>query len=115
MFTNHEESAMKVTLEFNLPEEQEEFDRTQQAGKMHAAFWDIGNDLFRPARKHGYSESHIQGLIERLDLTIERLKAHDELSEDWPKDAYGPLNATDLIRMLEEKYHAILRENGVDL
>lgn len=107
-----EHIKMKATLEFNLPEEQEEFDRTQQAGKMHSALWDIGNDVFRPARKHGYSDSHIQGLIERLDKAVEMLSYAEE---DWPKDAYGPLNATDLIRFLEEKYHAILREHGVDL
>lgn len=106
---------MKVTLEFDLPEEQEELAIKQNVYKMHAAFWDIGNDLFRPARKHGYSDTRLQSLIEKLDLTIERLKAHDELSEDWPRDEYGPLNATDLIRILEEKYHEILRENGVEL
>ena len=105
----------KVTLEFNLPEEQEELAITQNASRMHAAFWDIGNDLFRPARKHGYPDARIQSLIEKLDITIERLKAHDELSEDWPKDEYGPMNATDLIRLLEQKYHDILQENKVEL
>jgi hypothetical protein len=106
---------MKAILEFNLPEEQEEYHITQQAFKMHTAFWNIGNDLFRPARKHGYPDARIQSLVEKLDLTIEHLKAHDELSDDWPRDEYGPLNATDLIHLLEQKYHAILRENGVDL
>lgn len=105
----------KVTLEFNLPEEQEEFQNAIQAGKMSSAFWDIGNDLFRPARKHGYPDARIQSLVEKLDLTIEHLKAHDELSDDWPKDEYGPMNATDLIRLLEQKYHDILQENKVEL
>lgn len=103
---------MKATLEFNLPEEQEEFQNAAQAGKMSSAFWAIGNDVFRPARKHGYSDQRLHDLLFFLDQAAAAL---GDSEEKWPKDEYGPLNATDLIRILEEKYHAILRENGVEL
>jgi hypothetical protein len=102
----------KVTIEFNLPEEQEEFNTAIQASKMSAAFWSIGNDVFRPARKHGYPDQRLHDLIHFLDQAAAALGVSEE---GWPRDEYGPLNATDLIRMLEEKYHEILRENGVEL
>lgn len=103
---------MKAILEFNLPEEQEEYHITQQAFKMHTAFWNIGNDLFRPARKHGYPDQRLHDLIHFLDQAAAALGVSEE---GWPRDEYGPLGATDLIHLLEQKYHDILRENGVDL
>lgn len=103
---------MKAILEFNLPEEQEEYEINKQAFKMHAAFWTIGNDLFRPARKHGYSDQRLHDLIHFLDQAAAALGTSEE---KWPSDEYGPLNATDLIHLLEQKYHDILRENGVEL
>lgn len=103
---------MKAILEFNLPEEQEEYEITRQAGNMHAAFWTIGNDLFRPARKHGYSDERLHALIFFLDQAAAALGTSEE---GWPRDEYGPLGATDLIWLLEQKYHDILRENGVEL
>lgn len=102
---------MKATLEFNLPEEQEEYEINKQAYKMHAALWNVGTEVFRPARKHGYSDQLLNDLIFFLDQAA--AGSHDE--EKWPSDKYGPLGATDLIYLLEQKYHAILRENGVEL
>ena len=113
---------MKATLEFNLPEEQEEFNTATQASKMSAAFWSIGNDVFRPARKHGYPDQKLHLLVSKLDEMVADIQAGmvagdgvPPIGDDWPRDEYGPLNATDLIRLLEEKYHEILRENGVEL
>lgn len=113
---------MKATIEFNLPEEQEEWEISKQAFKMHAAFWTIGNDVFRPARKHGYQDQRLHLLIARLDQMVADIDAAcaagdpcPPLGDDWPRDEYGPLNATDLIRILEQKYHDILRESGVEL
>jgi hypothetical protein len=36
---------MKATLEFNLPEEQPEFDLATSAGRMHSALWDFSQWL----------------------------------------------------------------------
>ena len=113
---------MKAILEFNLPEEQEEYEINKQAFKMHAAFWTIGNDLFRPARKHGYSDQRLHLLISKLDEMVADIQAGmvagdgvPPIGDEWPRDEHGPLNATDLIYLLEQKYHDILRENGVEL
>ena len=36
---------MKATLEFNLPEDQAEFDFAIQGSKMYSALWDISQEL----------------------------------------------------------------------
>ena len=36
---------MKATLEFNLPDDQHEFDLAIQSGKMYSALWDISQEL----------------------------------------------------------------------
>jgi hypothetical protein len=42
---------MKATIEFNLPEDQEEYDMTNNASKMYLALWDI-RQLFRSKLKY---------------------------------------------------------------
>lgn len=80
------------TISFNLPEEREELATTLQASSMSIALWDISNEIFRPARKHGYSEEEIRLLCEKI-------------GED----------AETLIGLLEKKFYAILEENDVKL
>ena len=36
---------MKATLEFNMPEDQVEFDFAMQGSKMYSALWDISQEL----------------------------------------------------------------------
>lgn len=56
----------KAILEFNLPEETEDFELATKAGAMAIALWDIRQEIFRPARKHGYPQSDIQELLDKL-------------------------------------------------
>jgi hypothetical protein len=82
---------MKATLTFNLPEEQEDF---EYAVKGHAAFSalsDVRDQIFRPARKHGYRDSKINALIEKL-------------GDD----------GTDLIHHLECQFQEILHDLEID-
>lgn len=81
---------MKGILEFNLPEEREEFQMASNAVKYSIAIHDIGNEVFRPARKHGYADQELQQLIEK-----------------------NP-DAAEIISLLESKFYEILREHGVD-
>lgn len=55
---------MKATLKFNLPEEQEEFKDAQKAPDYKGALWEVSQEIFRPARKHGYPDSEIQSLLD---------------------------------------------------
>lgn len=105
----------KAILEFNLPEEEAEFQMAVNAASLQSALWDVAQDVFRPARKHGYPSIEIQGLLERLDDCVARLEKENQLDDNWPKDDCGPLNATDLIRILEQRFYSILEHHGVQL
>jgi hypothetical protein len=58
---------MKAVLEFNLPEEQQEFTHATKAIDYYIALEEIRNEVFRPARKHGYSSPLIEKAIEQRD------------------------------------------------
>ncbi len=101
---------MKGILEFDLPMEQEEFDAAANAGKLSAALFDVRQQVFRPARKHGYSRADIQQLVEKLD---ELVVQHASVA-DWPRDEYQAFkDATYLIGQLEGLFNQVLQENGV--
>lgn len=80
----------KAKLEFDLNDsyERSAHKRAVSATDAYIALHKIANNLFRPARKHGYSEEGLQNLSQE---TI------------------------DAIGLLEEKFYNILEEQGVDL
>jgi len=45
----------KITMEFNLPEEQQQFDDALNGTKYCIQLEEIWNKVFRPSRKHGYN------------------------------------------------------------
>lgn len=100
---------MNATLTFQLPEEQEEFDTVLKAQPMSTALFEISQELFRPARKHGYMDHRIQELMVHLDALANK-------NAGIPEDAWehSP-GATDLIGMLEAEFYRILEENGITL
>jgi hypothetical protein len=101
---------MKGILEFDLPMEQEEFDAAANAGKLSAALFDVRQQVFRPARKHGYSRADIQQLVEKLDALVVQ---HASVT-DWPRDEYQAFkDATYLISLLEGLFNQVLEESGV--
>lgn len=57
-----------VTLTFNLPEEQEEFDLAIHGSDAATALEQVRSEIFRPARKHGYSEERIRKFIDRINM-----------------------------------------------
>jgi hypothetical protein len=63
----------KVTLEFNLPEENEEFKACCNAASYVSALNNVRQELFRPARKHGYTDRQISDLLEKLGGDGEKL------------------------------------------
>lgn len=82
---------MKSILEFNLPEENEEFKLALKGVSMSIALSEIANDIFRPARKHGYNDKELNDLIEK-----------------------NP-DAEEIIGMLEKKFYEILEENEITI
>ena len=87
-----------VTIKFNLPEEQEEHKHAMEGSTYHLALWEIANEVFRPARKHGYSDPKIQRMIDWLD---------ERGSEEN--------NATELISLLESRFYEILNERSISI
>ena len=64
---------MKALLEFNLPEDQVEFDQCINGGKAHSVIWDM-HQLFRTKTKHNPDQHD--------DATLEVIEAlHEELWE----------------------------------
>jgi hypothetical protein len=99
------ETKVKAVLEFTLPEEKEEFDLATKAGDMHSALWHISQEIFRPARKHGYDNSKIQRLLEKADET-------KVISPDGEEE-YGA--GTELVSELESMFYRVLEEFNIKL
>jgi hypothetical protein len=83
---------MKATLTFTLPEETDDFDWARKGFDAFSALNDVRNEIFRPARKHGYSDREINALM-------------DKLGDD----------AVQLIHELECRFNAILFDHKIDL
>lgn len=79
-----------VRIGFKLPEEQHELDLALAAGKMASALHEIANEVFRPARKHGYQDGSLQDM----------LNAHPAGAE--------------LVARLEDLFHMIIREHDLN-
>lgn len=90
----------KATLSFKLPEEHEEFETATKSADYKNALWDIGQEIFRPARKHGYSDEKIQELLNKLD-------------EIKTSEGYG--SGTELVSLLEQKFYDILNVKNIEL
>lgn len=54
----------KVTLEFNLPEDREEYEDTINGVKYKMALDAVWERIFRPRHKHGYANSAIEFSLE---------------------------------------------------
>jgi len=103
---------MKTTIEFDLPEDREDLDLALKAGALYSSLWDVSQKVFRPARKHGYSNPQLQKLLDKLDDLTSK---HAKEDIDWPTDEYGPLSATDLISLLEKEFYTILDDQNIKL
>ena len=55
---------MKATLEFDLPEDREEHEDALNGTKYKGQLDEVWNQVFRPHRKHGYSNQELQKLID---------------------------------------------------
>lgn len=82
---------MKAKLEFDLTDSDQvtAFRRAVKAGDAFCALWDIGQEIFRPARKHGYDDRRLL---------------------DWDK-----MNPVELVSILEARFYEILAERDIDL
>lgn len=82
---------MKVALEFQLPEEREEYENALNGRRYKSKLIDVGECVFRPARKHGYPDPDLNLFIKNLDKLTEG-------------------QGTELISKLEDLYIGICNE-----
>lgn len=64
----------KAILEFNLPEEREEYGATMQAGNLAYALSEIRQKMLRPARKHGFSDAYLNEVNEKFPELFGKLE-----------------------------------------
>lgn len=83
----------KITLEFSEDADgcfpQDEVDMLMQASAMRCALWDIAQEIFRPARKHGYSDPRKEELLNGKSM--------------------------ELVGLLETQFYEILEARGISL
>lgn len=86
---------MKISITFETQEEEdkETIERMLKVDEYHFALQEIANEVFRPARKHGYSDKKIQDILASSEEGV-----YEEL-----------------ISLLEEKFYEILKDNNIDL
>lgn len=86
---------MKAILEFNLPEDADDFQNAVASQRMKAVLYDISQHIFRPARKHGYSDHRMAKFL----------------------DANGCLKGeiADAIGVLEDMYCELLSDNNLSI
>ena len=101
---------MKATLQFNLPEDQSEFNAALKGADALGALFDVRQEVFRPARKHGYSDPNLTLLLTSINTLIENAADHS----GWPRDEYGQLMvAEDIIYLLERRFTTILENHNL--
>lgn len=93
---------MEVTIKFDTnkadEDEKSSVRRFLNADDAYCALYEIGNEVFRPARKHGYADVKIQELCRKIDNA-------------FPNES----PAETLIGLLEERFREILVDKGIDL
>lgn len=57
-----------ITLKFTCNDRDEEAEalRAFQANALQHALWRIEEEIFRPARKHGYGDERLDAMVEEL-------------------------------------------------
>lgn len=82
----------KVTIEYQVENKDDEqaIKRAVSVDSVYCALWDIGQEVFRPARKHGYSDPLIAALFD--------------------EEKHG-----DLVGALEKKFYEILSGHEISV
>ena len=106
---SEKQTPVKVTFEYDLTEEEgrEAFKTTAQARSLELALWDIAQELFRPARKHGYPGGRMADLIDHA-----KANGYDIKGDDVEYD-YNIVNET--VEALEKMFYEILEERKVEI
>jgi hypothetical protein len=101
----------KHVVEFTMPEDQYDLETFMNGPKLEGLVHRVEQEIFRPARKHGYSNVEIQSIVSSLDRLVDTMHNEGILPDYVPKDENGlPIGASDLISRLEQLYYLIKDE-----
>jgi len=95
---------MKAILEFNLDEREDSMNhkRAIKATDAFIALQAIADQIFRPARKHGYGDKRLNELIET---------SREIIGGDGCETHLG----SEIISVLEDRFYKILKDLDVNL
>jgi hypothetical protein len=94
-----------------MPEDQYDLETFMNGPKLEGLVYRVEQEVFRPARKHGYSNVEIQSIVSSLDRLVDTMYNEGILPDYIPKDENGlPIGASDLIFRLEQLYYLIKDE-----
>ena len=69
---------MKATIEFNLPEDQHEWDNAVNANSMYLALWDLSQELRSMWKYQAYNTEEEYAIVETIrDKFYEILSEHN--------------------------------------
>jgi len=80
-----------VMVTYTLPEEDAEMKLALKASEYQQVLYKISQEIFRPARKHGYDNAKLQALMNDNPASCE------------------------IVGMLEDMFYEIVKEEGVEL
>ena len=80
-----------VMVIYTLPEEYAEMKLALRASEYQQALYKVSQEIFRPARKHGYDNTKLQTLMNDNPASFE------------------------IVGMLEDMFYEIVKEEGIDL
>lgn len=129
----------KLLLDLDDPEQKKELERCLKSFDYLIALDEIRNEIFRPARKHGYPDKKLNDLLEgNVEKTEEYQKALEELNNavsiieehgTEEQKAYSnnlqqklmeaeyskETSFSQAIDLLEDKFWEILRDRNIDI
>lgn len=80
-----------VSITYTLPEEDAEMKLAINAASYREALYKVSQEIFRPARRHGYNNAKLQALM-----------------NDNPA-------SHEIVGMLEDMFYEIVKEEGIEL
>jgi hypothetical protein len=94
-----------------MPEDQYDLETYMNGPKLESLIHRVEQEVFRPARKHGYDNEEIQKIVTSLDRLVDTMHNEGILPDYIPKDENGlPIGVSDLIFRLEQLYYLIKDE-----
>lgn len=79
---------MKTTIEIDLndPDQKAKLELFLKLDNISSFFWDLEQNIFRPARKHGYPESLVLNELIKNEAVVEAIGILEQLYYNYKKE-----------------------------